>query len=446
MRPLNFNDPKIQQAVTALLTILSLLGLVGGIISAKGGSSQPPEDPAPAQTTTSTTQSPAPPTQPAPASDEPTTAKTPEETGETALSREQVVAQGVANRGGTIGTSGKPVIALRFDHHLDPFGKKVLPLLEKYRLPWSQIINPSTVGKSDDRWTWGQIARAAHNTGGEVWNHGWSHANFYTEEQADQAITQSLETLRDNLPSLTIDGWAPPGNTSVMGMEGADTPEKFTDTYPGQLVLSQHAFIRGYFPQRFQTLDGSNSLGQGHLTMDKRTRGRISEEIEKAVRTGTGLTLMSHPSYLDQPGYIKTSELEEALSYIAQLRDEGKLEVMSSTGIMLADKSKDEDDGDLLDLPENGAISGKTVVEVKRGLATVGVPHELEAVMTGEGQATIRVRVDSPSFPVSSEHTVSLTDTPQRLSTLVTPPKDTSHIFVSITGNANYSHLSYKPI
>lgn len=150
----------------------------------------------------------------------------------------------MAQRGGVIGTGGKPAIALRFVHHLDSFDEKVLPLLEKYRLPWGQMINASRINNPDfdDNWTWEQLAYAAHTTGGEVWNHGYTHENITNVEEANQAVTGGLAALRENLPTLVIDGWAGPGQPEMMGMEGSDTPEKFYDTYPGRVI-----HVLGYF-------------------------------------------------------------------------------------------------------------------------------------------------------------------------------------------------------
>ncbi|RUQ14385.1 hypothetical protein D8M31_00205 [Corynebacterium genitalium] len=359
--------------------------------------------------------------------------------------RDDNVAAGLARRGEVIGTGGKPAIALRFDHHLDSFDRKVLPLLRKYRLPWMQAINPSTMGRSDDRWTWEQLAMAAHESGGEVWNHAWSHSNFSTVDEADQAITRSLATLRQELPSLVIDGFAPPGNTDVMGMEGANTPQKYWDTYPGRLVLGKHAFVRGYFPGSFQPLDGRQLVGQRHITMDKRTRGRIEKEIETAVRTGTGLTLMLHPNYLDRAGYITTQELEHALQYIAHLRDTDQLEVLSSSGILMANKHIDEHHGNVLEVAEQGLLSGEINVEAKAD-RVLGVPHEAEVWMSGTGRATLRVTVDSPTRPIEAVHHLDLSDEPKRASVVLTPPIDSSRITVSIVGTGEYSRLTYQPV
>lgn len=361
--------------------------------------------------------------------------------------RPQVVANGLAQRGGQIGTGGKPAVALRFDHHLDDFGAKVLPLLEKYRLPWGQMINAERVNNPnfDDNWTWQQLAHTAHTTGGEVWNHAMTHKSFSTVEEADYEVTEGLHTLRSNLPTLYIDGWAAPGQSELMGMEGSNTLEKLYDTYPGRLVLNQHAFIRGYFPDKYRPLNARNLIGTPHITIDKLKNGQVQRYVRRVLGTDNGVTLMLHPNYLDRTGYLTTNELDDALSYIAYLRDTDQIEVLSNTGILMADSGLDEHHGNHLKVPGESALRGELIVEVDSG-EVLGVPHEAEVWLTGRDVASIKVTVESPTHPIEAEHSATLGEEPQRVSVVVTPPLDATKITVSVEGQGNYSGLSYQPI
>lgn len=361
--------------------------------------------------------------------------------------RQDVVREALSRRGEVIGTGSKPAIALRFDHHLNDFGTKVLPLLEKYNLPWGQMLNASSLDDptSDDNWTWGQLAGVVHKHGGEVWNHGMTHRNFSTREGADYAVTTGLNTLREKLPTLIIDGWALPGQPTLMGLEGGDRPEKYYDTYPGRLVLGQHAFIRGYYPNPFHPLDGKQLLGRGHITVDKQTNGRIQGYIRRLLGSENGVTLMLHPNYLDRKGYLTTNELDSALAYIAHLRDTNQVEVLSPSGILMADSRLPEHHGNLLAGALAGTVHGyhEELVELP---ATAGVPHEYQAWVRGSGAFTLKARISSPSFSYTVQNTVILSDAFKRLSVVMTPPNDTTHVTLSLEGNGDFDSLTFQPL
>lgn len=359
--------------------------------------------------------------------------------------RNNIVAAGTRQRGEIIGTDGKPAIALRFDHHLGDFEEKVLPLLKKYRLPWGQMLNSGII--DEEEMTATQLAEAAHNTGGEVWNHGWSHSSIYTPDEADREITDGKTELQNILPSLWIDGWAQPGQPDYMGLEKIpSSANDYYDTYPGRLILNQHAFVRGYYPDTYHELEGSNLIGQGHVTIDRQKNGMIQHYIRRALNEGKGVTLMLHSNYLDRNGFITTNELDAALAYIANLRDTDQIEVLSTTGILLAEDDLPEDHGNLLENHTAGHVDGGWMSEVPQALNNLGVPHEAEVWVSGTGTATLTINVESGSYPVTATHTVELTGEPQRMSVLVTPPLDSTSIEVKLAGDLTHDGVSYQPL
>ena len=362
--------------------------------------------------------------------------------------RAAVVEAGLKRRGGVVGTGGKPAIALRFDHHLQQFGDKVLPLLKQYRLPWGQMINAGNIGKGNDTWSWSKLATECHNSGGEVWNHALTHGDVNSEFQADQAVTLGLSQLRENLPSLWIDSWAPPGQSNYMGFVNQDSPEKFYETYPGKMVLAQHAFVRGSYPGPHHPLNGQNLIGQSHVTIDAQTSAWCQAAARSARDTGSGLTMMLHSNYLDQSGYMTTSELDAVLAYVAQLRDAGEIVVLSNAGILMADANTPVRQTNMLSNAGAGANTGtwSQSVTSRSYRAHLGVPHEAETWVKGTGQVTLKVEVASPTNPVTAQHQVTLGSTSQRLSVLVAPPNDTTGITVSLTGNVQHTGVNYRPI
>ena len=362
--------------------------------------------------------------------------------------RAAVVEAGFKRRGGVVGTGGKPAIALRFDHHLQQFGDKVLPLLKQYRLPWGQMINAGNIGKGNDTWSWSKLATECHNSGGEVWNHALTHGDVNSELQADQAVTDGLLHLRENLPSLWVDSWAPPGQSNYMGFTNQSEPERFYETYPGKLVLAQHAFVRGSYPGPHHPLNGQNLIGQSHVTIDAQTSAWCQAAIRSARDTGSGLTMMLHSNYLDQSGYMTTAELDATLSYIAQLRDAGEIVVLSNAGILMADANTPVRQTNMLSNAGAGTNTGtwSQPVTSRSYRVHLGVPHEAEVWVKGSGQVTLKVEVASPTNAVTAQHQVTLGGSAQRMSVLVTPPNDTTGITVSLTGDVQHTGIVYRPI
>ena len=365
--------------------------------------------------------------------------------------RAAVVQAGIARRGVSIGTGGLGAIALRFDHHLDSFGTKVLPLLKKYRLPWGQMLNYYGIGRGDDNWAWSKIATECHDSGGEVWNHSWSHSDVVTKEQARREVALGLSELKTNLPSLWIDSFAPPGQPNMGGFEGQDTPEKFWNSHYGRMILATHAFSRGYWPGSYQPLHAPNLIGAGHATIDKQSVAWVKGYVAGAMRSKTGATIMLHPNYLDTTGYMTTAQLDEILAYIADLRDTGQIQVLSCAGILVGDRELAVNHTNHLENAEAGSINSSQTwtVSERVGKDNFGVTHEATAWVraTSSGTLTLTVTVDSPTNPVSQTHTVTATaGQVVRLGVVVTPPLDTTSQTVRLAGDVTHTGVIYRPI
>jgi peptidoglycan/xylan/chitin deacetylase (PgdA/CDA1 family) len=260
-----------------------------------------------------------------------------------AARRPMLVDAFTARRGGRLGTSGVSAVALRFDHHLTPFTAKVLPLLQKYGLPFAQTINAETVGTGTDAMTFAQIQSMCLDNGGEIWNHGGNHLNASGVPAIRHQIVGALDTLTENLPGLAIPGWMPPGlaDEGYDGYSPMNTLAKHYDTFAGRLIIGSHAAVYGYLPGSYRGLDGSNPIGLGHMTMDAATEATIKSWINGAKSIGAGLTLMLHANYLDTAGYITTAALENVFAYLAAERDAGRLAILTPSGLQLADSATD---------------------------------------------------------------------------------------------------------
>lgn len=363
--------------------------------------------------------------------------------------RSAVVDAGLRRRGRKIGTRGRAAVALRFDHHLDSWESKVLPLLRKHRLPWGQMLNAGNIGSGDDNMTPTEIAEACHSSGGEVWNHSWSHVSITTTSQADREISRGLSDLRDALPDLWIDAWAPPGTSGYMGMDGSDTPEKLWGSYPGRLVLAQHALIRGYYSGIYQPLTGDELIGQAHAVLDEQDEAWAGAVLRGAIRTGTGVTFMLHPNYLDQPGYMTTAQLDAVLADIAARRDAGELVVLSPAGILLADSNAPRQN--ILSGAGPGDVETSWSQSVTSRLAArqYGVPHEATAVVeaTTSGTITLNVQITHPGGVVDESHTITATTGGiYRLGVPVTPPLSTTQTTITLNGAVTHTGIRYGAV
>lgn len=363
--------------------------------------------------------------------------------------RRSVLVDAAVRRRGPVGTGGLGAVALRFDHHLDPWQTKVLPLLKQYRLPWAQIINPGRVGSGTDTWGYSNLAEAAYTSGGEVWHHGRTHTGIDSEFLANSQITVSLTELLAALPDLWIDGWAMPGTgTSNMGLDG--TAASYWSSLPGRMILAQHALVRGSEPSAWHSLSGGlgNVVGTSHVTLDAATVSAAQGWVNTARDQRSAVTLMLHASELDGSGKMTTAQLGQVLAYIAAERDAGRLAVLTPSAILLADREGSARDGNLLATGRTAgtvASSWSETVSTRVAAPQYGVPHEAVAWVkaTSAGTKTLTVTIGSRT----QTHSLSMTaGQVARLSVPVTPPNSTTSTVVSISGAVTHTGIYYGSV
>ena len=308
-----------------------------------------------------------------------------------AARRDFLVSQLHDRKGGTIGTGGKAAVAFRFDHWMTQFNILAVPLLEKYNMPWAQALNArSDNGYSGGTMNWAATQAKAISTGGEVFNHSATHRDAQTSDKLIDEIVTGRDELRAKFPLLTIDGWMQPGTS---GSYGGLQPYRNEDDYAteaGTLVANYHAIVYGY-RGGFTRLDGEPSIGQGHLSMDRLTVAQVKQHIDRAVSLGAGVVLMMHPNALD--GTLENSKMtaaafEEVLKYVDALRTAGKLEVLSASGLQVADSSHGTR-RHLIDVDLTGSGTGYRDLGWEQVIADG--PHEVHATIKSAGTVTIRV-------------------------------------------------------
>lgn len=315
----------------------------------------------------------------------------PDALGTGAGRREYLVSDFYDRKGGEIGTGGRAAIALRFDHWMDDFYSKVLPLLEKYNLPWAQAMNSRTNNQQAAGLDWGRVQSTAIRTGGEVLNHSATHNDPKSIDAVIDEVVNGLAELESKLPLLPIDGWMQPGTGGqYMGFANYDTREDF-GTEAARIVMANHAVVYGHHGGVIHRLDGRIRIGQRHRGMDNDTAANVKKDIDELIQDKGGMVLMVHPTKLDASGGTRLSEYEAVLSYIAQKRDEGELVVLSTTGLQAAN-SAHATRRELAHMNVTSTSASRTV-DIS-GFMADG-PHEVHGVVKATGTVTVSVSSDT---------------------------------------------------
>lgn len=311
-----------------------------------------------------------------------------------AARREVLVEDFRTRRGGSIGTRGRGVIALRFDHHLDSFNEKIVPILKKYRLPWGQAINPGKIGTGDDNMTMAALQALCIESGGEVHNHGMTHGNEDDRAGLEYEIIDSLEALKSGMPLLPIDGWMQPGTGgSFGGMSPYTDASHYYGTESGRMILSHHPVVFGHRWGYRSRLDGTLPIGLNHYGFGSVTLTSIKNRIDEAASRQEGVVLMAHPNYLDQAGNLSTEDFDAAMSYLAGQRAAGRVEVLSPTAFQLADASHGtRTPVTRIDLSAQATI--RESLGFSRTQVVDGV-HEVHLVAQSDGPFTVSVSTDN---------------------------------------------------
>lgn len=218
-----------------------------------------------------------------------------------------------SRRGGGIGTGGKAVIMLRFDHWLVAFRDRTLPILEKYQLPATLNLNvdnttdPANPQNGAGTITWEQIQDWNQYKGIEIANHGSTHNNQTTTEGIYHEIVNGRRNLEKNMPLVAVEAWQEHGasyfvNSDIPGDIGLDLGRNisnFVESYAGRLVMQEHAVIEGKSGGFFHPLTGTPQIGQSHYSFDRSTAAEMIQQAEYAATFGAGLTMYAHPGSMD---------------------------------------------------------------------------------------------------------------------------------------------------
>lgn len=337
-----------------------------------------------------------------------------------------------ARKGGRIGTGGKGVIALRFDDAPTHFREKALPLLKELNLPFTRISTSESIYDSPipvEEFT--AMQAYCIESGGEVWNHGKDHKDL-TEGTARDNLIGALESLRAKMPRIPIDCFAPPGGAvTYAGNMPTDSPEKW-DTPVGNLIMTHHAHASGYMTDSyFRVLDGVVRDSTPHYSVDTFTASRIQVLANQVRDWKHGLVLMWHMDKAGsgENGFSSWADFEASLRYIAQLRDQGSILVLTMTGLAVADAASAFRDDLIIGATGSSSSFLQYVNEPGKRQNVLGSTRELTATVTGTPGAKVISRMGN--FSVKT-HTIPSSGTLQLRHVCTIPLDQTGNFAIRV--------------
>lgn len=240
-------------------------------------------------------------------------------------------------KGGAIGTAGKPVVSIRFDHHLTPLKNTIWPLMVARGLPASVgVVSRWPTGDTfSTGTTWADLI-AMTKQGLEVWCHSATHADATSlAALVDEIVTSKAEIESHG---IKVQGWQVPGTgTPTYADWRLDSAAAFYGPV-GQLIAQNYGFSEGEYPTTvFRQLPHRQYHGLAHTTIETLSLATIKNTVTQAILYGCGIQLMLHPGYIGTGGYLSLVDLTAFLDWLVTQRDAGACEVLTPTGLIAAD-------------------------------------------------------------------------------------------------------------
>lgn len=352
--------------------------------------------------------------------------------------RELLKAQLLARKGGSIGTSGKGAVALRFDDYPADFREKVLPLLVERNLPFTRVIPSDSVHQEtiSDR-EFDLMQEYCLNHGGEVWNHGRTHGNATNMGDVYRELITSRLDLEQKLPRLYVDCFAPAGGSVQFGgYMPSNNIANYSDNFAGQQVIENHALVTGYFQDAYWwQLDGKLKDGYNHYSCDAYNFERMKQYVDWARDEKVGFVLMWHSRPFDTDDSMTLADFEKFLDYLVEQRNYGGVEVLTVSGLAVADKESTYRH-DILKTHGSPSTFSETVTYSRYRKGIPGSTRELTATVEGNPGDTVTsiVGESTKTHQIPASGYLNLRH-------VCTIPKDVIHLSVSISAPAQNVHL-----
>lgn len=236
-------------------------------------------------------------------------------------------------KGGVVGTSGKPAVALRFDDDQDDIiTHGIIDLLfdrgipasialcsELGSNPWNQVV------------TWDDLREWNRYKGMEFWSHGTDHNDPSPDGWA--GVVREVVTSKEQIEAQGIRciGWAAPGVGTNPGYGPPVSSGYNWDTPLGRLLLATYPLTEtdetGFYRH------GGLRHGLAHATIsDGVTKAAAIAHIDACVALGYDTELMTHAGTLVASG-MGLSDWTDVIDYLVALRDAGTIEIVTPSSL-----------------------------------------------------------------------------------------------------------------
>lgn len=243
--------------------------------------------------------------------------------------------------GGRIGTDGRTVVALSFDHGFAKFRDLILPELARLGLPATVAVNTDTLGAGESAGvSYPQLQDWAIQHGIELANHSRSHSDATTDNAIIDAILGSLDLLHEHCPQVTVDAYIMPGvsGTGYDGFGSGETESLWWTHIAGRTILQHHAVVTAAMLGQSVPCDGVPVQTVDRASLDYASGATAAETAINALAgTGRGYHVFMHPNRVDAGGYITMTRLTAFLEFLAAERDAGRVDVLTVSGAAWAD-------------------------------------------------------------------------------------------------------------
>lgn len=252
--------------------------------------------------------------------------------------------------GGTIGTGGLPVFAIRIDHNMVGMMTKLLPMLTARGLPASMchFVNqftpdPGYTNDASTGYAWSDVQSLVLNHGIEAWSHGWTHQDAVGARALEKELLDSRTEIETQMPKVRLKGLMVPGTTGTFWggfTNSLADPSVWQRTEAGRLAMFNYAYANGGGGV-LNPLASGQTLGWQSYQIDAQTTSASAiSMLKKAQDTKTGGVIMIHPNMIDADGSITTAVLGEILDFMVTERDAGRAMILTVSGMLNADPER----------------------------------------------------------------------------------------------------------
>ena len=255
--------------------------------------------------------------------------------------RDVLVQRSRVRHGGRIGTDGRTVVALSFDHGFTKFRDLILPHLIRLGLPATVAVNTDGLGSGESAGvSYPQLQEWAIQHGIELANHSRSHSDATTDNGITDAILGSLDLLQERCPEVNVDAYIMPGvsGSAYNGFGSGETESLWWTHVAGRTILQNHAVVTAAMLGQAVPCDGVPVQTVDRASLDYASGATAAQNAISSLHgTGLGYHVFMHPNRADTDGFITAARLVEFLEFLAAERDAGRVEVLTVSGAAWAD-------------------------------------------------------------------------------------------------------------